>query len=83
MADRIFIGFVDNEQRHVLINLALIRHASFRKEGDDTICALMFSESHTIELHGQPAVIIMDRLMERGLALNGEPLSFADGSSTR
>ena len=83
MTDRIFIGFVDNEQRHVMINVAQIRYASFRKEGDDTICSLMFSESHTIELHGQPALIMMDRLMERGLALNGEPLSSAEGSWTR
>ena len=68
--ERPFIAFT-SEGRNVYINTAQIRQVVLSDDGLD----IEFSETHKIHLDGVGAVRFAERLVDFGIALNGEPLT--------
>ncbi|MGD0617995.1 MAG: hypothetical protein ABSB67_10090 [Bryobacteraceae bacterium] len=72
MIDKPFIGFVDDEKQACFVNLLQARHVIHGYKDGKEFCTLIFSETHRITFQGPTAIHFIKRLMERGVALNGE-----------
>lgn len=74
MSDRNFIAFLDNHQNPTFINIDQIRHAVLSFKDGEGSCDVMFDPDHKITIKGLGAVALYDRLVERSIALNGDPI---------
>ena len=68
--DRDFIAITDGNDKNACVNLSLVRLATFDEMG----CHLHFTESHKVTIGGLGGLAMMDRISDRTLALNGEPI---------
>ena len=68
--DRTFFVFVDTDDQAVFINTSQIRQVVVGKDE----CEICFSETHRIRLTGIGMAAFLERMRERSVALNGEPI---------
>jgi len=74
--ERHFLAFADSEGQNIYINVLQIRQVILSEEH----CEVLFSDTHRIRLAGVGMVAFLERLAERSIALNGEPIALRSPS---
>lgn len=71
--ERNFFAFVDADGQNIFINAEQIRQVTLSPNG----CEIWFSETHRITLTGIGMAGFLERIGERAIALNGEPINLS------